>query len=153
MKKNIIYLFSFMLIIGFTACTKKEYVDSGIAPENPNRSTVVKMTPGKWVRESPSLIRYDIPLRDLTEYYLIQGGVAVALSFDNEDSYDVLPSTFNAIAYSVNYGIGEVSIFAEDPLADSGVTISIPSGDVFAKILLSTTDYFDYNGVYRGPAF
>lgn len=138
-----------MLIIGSAACTKTERIE----PDNPNRSYVVTMTSAKWVRESPSLIRYDIPLRDLTEFYMLQGGVAVALSFDNESSYDLLPSTFSAIAYSVNYGIGEVSIFAEDPLADTGVTIAIPSGDVFAKIILSATDFFDYNGVYKGPAF
>jgi hypothetical protein len=151
MKKNLLFLFSIVLIIGFSACTKTEYRD--VVPENPNRSYVVTMASANWVRVSPSLIRYDIPLRDLTEYYLLQGGVAVALSFDNEDSYDVLPSTFEAVAYSINYGIGEISVFAEDPLADSRVTISIPSGNVYAKILLSTSDFFDYNGVYRGPEF
>lgn len=150
MKKNLLFLFSLVLIIGFSACTK---TDRDNQPENPNRSYVVKLPSANWVRVSSSVIRFDIPLRDLTEYYLLQGGVAVALSFDNEDSYDVLPSTFEAIAYSVNYGIGEVSIFAEDPLADSRVTISIPSGDVFAKIILSRTNFIDYNGVYRGPEF
>lgn len=151
MKKKILFLFSLVLIIGFSACTKTEYRD--VVQENPNRSYVVTLTSGNWVRVSPSLIRYDIPLRDLTDYYLLQGGVAVALSFDNEASYDVLPSTFEAIAYSVNYGVGEISVFAEDPIADPTVTISIPSGNVYAKILLSTADFFDYNGIYRGPAF
>lgn len=150
MKKKIIYLLGFILFVGFSACTKTEYVDSGVEAD---RAYIVSLSPDNWVRESPSLIRYDIPLRDLTEYYFLQGGVAVALSFDGEASYDVLPTTFSAVAYSINYGVGEISIFAEDPLGDDRITVSVPEGEVVAKIILSQTDYFDYNGVYRGPTF
>ncbi len=153
MKTTIIYLFSFMLIIGFGACKKTEHDPNPSDQTNPNRSYIVQVTSAGWKRISPSLIRFDIPLKDLTEYYMLQGGVAVALSMDNEATYDILPTNFSGIAFSVNYAIGGISIYAEDPLADAGVTVPIPQGNFVAKIILSATDFFDYNGVYRGPAF
>ena len=149
MKKTLLFFCAF-LIIGITACTKTEYVQPPEA-ENPNRAYVLALEPNKWQRESNAKIYYDIPLRDLTEYYMLQGGVAVALSFDEEDSYEILPTTSEGIAYSVNYGIGWVTIIADDPLADDGVTTNFPEADIYAKIILSTTDYVNYQGIFNSP--
>lgn len=82
---------------------------------------------------------------------MLQGGVAVALSFDNEQTYDVLPTTFAAQAYSVNYSIGMVTIYIEDPIADDDIRIEAPSSDITAKIILTTTDYLDYQGLFDSP--
>lgn len=152
MKNKILALLSFMLILGFSACTKTEYVDRFEEVDNPNKSYIVVLKPNKWVRVSPARIRYDIPLRDLNDYYMDQGGVALALSFDGEASYDILPATFDGLAYSINYGIGEISILVDDPLGTDDIDVNAPTGDVVAKIILSTTDYVDYTGFFNSPS-
>ena len=43
-------------------------------------------------------------------------GVSVAMSFDGENSYDILPATFDGVAYSVRYSVGKITIYGEDPL-------------------------------------
>jgi len=149
MKKPLLFLCA-LLMIGLTACDKNDNVQPTY--ENPNTAFVVTLDPSGWERVSNAKIAYDIPLKDLTEYYMLQGGVAVALSFDDEDSYDVLPTTSEGIAYSVNYAIGWVTIYADDPLADDGVTTTFPTGDIVAKIILSTTDYLDYQGLFNSPS-
>jgi len=149
MKKTITFLCA-ILIVGLTACTKTEYVQPPEV-ENPNTAFVLELDPSKWQRESNAKIFYDIPLRDLNEYYMLQGGVAVALSFDDEESYEILPTTSEGIAYSVNYTIGWVTIIADDPLADDGVTTNFPEGVIDAKIILTTTDYLDYQGIFNSP--
>ncbi|WP_118193309.1 hypothetical protein [Albibacterium indicum] len=147
MKKHLLLICS-LLLIGFSACDD----DDNVQPiENPNTAFVVTLDPDGWVREANSLIAFDIPLQDLTEYYMLQGGVAVALSFDNEQTYDVLPTTFAAQAYSVNYSIGMVTIYIEDPIADDDIRIEAPSSDITAKIILTTTDYLDYQGLFDSP--
>jgi len=148
MKRSLLML-CVLLIIGLTACEKTKYVEPTY--ENPNTAFIVTLKPSGWKRISNAKIAYDIPLKDLTEYYLLQGGVAVALSFDDEDSYDVLPTTSEGIAYEVNYAIGWVTIYADDPLADDNVTTTFPTGDIVAKIILTTTDYLDYQGLFNSP--
>lgn len=145
MKKHLLLICS-LLLIGFSACDD----DDNVQPiENPNTAFVVTLDPDGWVRESNSLVAFDIPLQDLSEYYLLQGGVAVALSFDNESSYDVLPTTFAGQSYSVNYAIGLITIYIEDPIADDGINVPLPDQDIIAKIVLTTTDYLDYQGLFN----
>lgn len=147
MKKHLLLICS-LLLIGFSACDD----DDNVQPiENPNTAFVVTLDPDGWERVENSLLAFDIPLQDLSEYYMLQGGVAVALSFDNEQSYDVLPTTFGAQSYSVNYAIGLVTVYIEDPLADPNVVIDFPTSDIVAKIILTTTDYLDYQGLFNSP--
>jgi len=148
MKRPLLFLCA-LLVIGLTACEKNNNVQP--VYENPNTAFVVTLDPSGWERISNAKIAFDIPLKDLTEYYLLQGGVAVALSFDDEDSYEILPATSEGIAYSVNYAIGWVTIYADDPLADDGVQTTFPTEDITAKIILSTTDYLDYQGMFNSP--
>lgn len=150
-KNKILALVCLILFVGFSSCTKTEYVDAGPI-ENPNRSYIVVLRANNWVRVSPALIRYNIPLSALNDYYMDQGGVAVALSFDNEASYDVLPATFDGLAYSINYGVGEISILVDDPLGTDDIDVTIPGGDIVAKIILSTTDYYEYSGFFNSPS-
>lgn len=152
MKNKILALLSLVLIIGFSACTKTEYVDRGEV-ENPNKAYVATLTPNNWKRVSNALVQYEIPLSALTDYYILQGGVAVALSFDGEERiYSVLPSTFDGLAYSVDYEEGWVVISIDDPLADDGVMVNPPTANVQAKIILSTTDFFNYTGFFNSPS-
>ena len=148
MKRSLLFL-CVLFFIGLTACEKTNYVEPNY--ENPNKAFIVTLDPNHWQQISNAKIAYDIPLKDLTEYYQLQGGVAVALSFDGEESYDVVPTTSDGLAYSVNYAIGWITIYADDPLADDNVQTIPPTGDVTAKIILTTTDYFDYQGLFKAP--
>lgn len=148
MKKHLLLICS-LLLIGFSACDDDN--DNYQPIENPNTAFVVTLDPNGWERVSNSLVAFDIPLQDLTEYYLLQGGVGVALSFDNEASYDVLPTTFGGQSYSINYAIGLITIYIEDPIAEEAVTVPIPETDIVAKIILTTTDYLDYQGLFDAP--
>lgn len=146
MKNKLLFLFSLVLIIGFSACNDN---NDNFVPENPNRAYVVTLNKNNWQRESNSRIKFDIPLRDLTDYYILQGGVAVAISRDGEEkTYDILPANFEGLAYSVNYAVGWVTIYIEDPLAED-VTVPIPNYNIIAKIILSDTDYVDYQGFFN----
>lgn len=147
MKKTLLFLS--IMILGITSCTETEYIQPEPAL-NPNIAYVVELPANGWERVSNRMVKFDIPMRDLTEYFVLQGNVAVALSFDNEDSYDALPATLDGISYSVNYGIGWVTITMDDPLAEN-VNIPAPTGLVVAKIILSETDYVDYQGLFNSP--
>lgn len=152
MKKKILFLLSFVLILGFTACENND----NFVPENPNRSFIVTLTPNKWVKtitvDGRQTVTYDIPLRDLTDYYVDQGLVHVALSFDQEGSYDVLPMNVDGLAYSINYTTGWITVTIQDPIDEPDIIVGAPTGNVIAKIILSKTDYFDYQGIFNNPS-
>lgn len=145
MKKIFFLLAGVFLLTGFSACND----DNDVVPRNPNTAFIVTLDPQNWERISNAKIVYDIPLSDLTDYYMDQGGVAVALSFDGEDSYDVLPTVQEGISYNINYTTGWITIYAEDPLADDNVDIDFPTGTIIAKIILTETDYLDYQGLFK----
>src|SRR5690554_868845 len=109
---------------------------------NTSKSFVYTIDEDAWVDEG-FRIYTDINLPELTEYYLKQGGVNVSISFNDESSYDVLPSTFDGVAYSVNYSRGRVTIIGEDPLIDENILIPLPENTAHIKIVLTETDYSD----------
>ena len=134
--KKAILIFCTILIVGLVSCNKTEYIQ----PEPTNKTFVRELVAGDWDRVSNALIKCDIPLNDLTDYYILQGNVSVALSMDNEVSYDALPATISAISYTVNYTKGFVTIYADDPLSDDAVITPIPSS-VAVKIVLSQSEF------------
>lgn len=147
MKKTLLFLS--IMILGITSCTETEYIQPEPAL-NPNIAYVVELPANGWQRISREMVRFDIPMRDLTEYFMLQGNVSVALSFDDENTFDVLPATIDGISYSVSYRIGRISIIMDDPLAEE-VDVPAPTGLVVAKIVLSETDYVDYQGLFNSP--
>jgi len=126
-------------MMGMYSCTKTEYVPD---PQLSSRTYVREIVANNWKRESNALIYCDIPLNDLKDYYILQGSVSVALSFDDEVSYEVLPATIDAVSYSINYTTGFVTIYADDPLSDDGVVTPIPAS-VIVKIVLSDSEFID----------
>lgn len=145
MKKIFSLLIGASLLFGFSSCED----DNDVVPLNPNVAFIVDLYPNDWERVSKSLISVDIPLHDLSDYYVDQGGVSVALSFDEEATYDVLPANFDGVTYSINYTTGLITIFAQDPLADEEVDIGFPDGLIVAKIILTETDFLEYQGVFN----
>ncbi len=136
MKKYLFLMIALVGLVGMSGCDKND--DSYY---NPNRTFIYTIGSSDWSLNSDGSISYDINLPELTSYYLTQGLVSVSLSGDGEKSYDILPSTFQGVAYSVNYTEGFVSIYGEDPLADSTYPIEAPKGDIVIKVVLSDSDY------------
>ncbi|MBK1439581.1 hypothetical protein JHJ32_06265 [Parapedobacter sp. ISTM3] len=139
MKHYLTLAVGFLVVLGISSC-KKEYYD--VVNPNPNSTYVYAIGTNAWQWESgvSHQVFHTKSLPELTEYYLLEGNVSVAISFDGESSYDILPTTFNGIAYSVNYTVGSITIYAEDPLAEPGIEIDLPSPAV-VKVVLSESDF------------
>ena len=129
----------FVGLISLSSCEKTQIIENFYP--NPNKSFIYSINANQWTDRGYQ-IYHVINLPELTNYYIQQGGVSVAVSFDNEQSYDILPATFNGVAYSVRYSLGRVTIYAEDPLFDSNIMVPIPD-KVMVKIILTETDYID----------
>ncbi len=135
MKKYLFLLIGAFVTFGLGSCTKEYYYP------NPNMSFIYTISANQWV-DNGNQIYHEISLPELTSYYMNQGGVSVSMSFDNESTYDILPATFNGVAYSVNYRVGNVTIYAEDPILDNNIEVPIPNS-VRVKIILSEADYIE----------
>ncbi len=136
MKKHLTLIVGFLAVLGMSSCTK-EYYDIV-----PNQTFRYDISPNQWVRPNgiSNRVYVDIDLPELTDYYVDQGIVSIAVSFDNNLSYDILPTTFDGVSYSVNYTTGLVTIYAEDPIIDPDVVVGIPSETLIVKITLSDAD-------------
>lgn len=139
MKKYLAPMIGIVAFLTLSSCEKTNIIENFYP--NPNKSFVYTILAAQWV-DNGYQIFHTLNLPELTNYYIKQGGVSVAMSFDNEESYDILPATFDGVAYSVRYSLGRVTIYAEDPLADSSILVPIPN-KVIVKIVLSETDYVE----------
>lgn len=139
MKKYLTPILAIVLVFSLSSCEKTNIIENFYP--NPNKSFIYVINSNQWT-DGGYLIHHTLNLPELTNYYMQQGGVSVAMSFDNEDSYDILPATFEGVSYSVRYALGKVTIFAEDPLADPSIMIPIPN-QVTVKVILSETDYVE----------
>ena len=137
MRKYLTLTIVFIGIFGFTSCTK-EYYDI-----IPNRTFIYTIQPNQWEWDNNVInqIYYDINLPELTNYYVDQGIVSVAISVDNEASYNTIPATIVGTAYSVNYTTGFVTIYAEDPIFDPNFEVPIPDRTITVKVTLSDSDF------------
>ncbi len=132
-------LMGLFVLIFASSCEKTNIIENFYP--NPNTSYIYTINPGQWT-DNGNQIFHTINLPELTNYYIKQGGVSVAISFDDEESYDILPATFDGVAYSVRYSIGRVTIYGEDPIMDSSIQVPIPD-QVKIKIVLSEADYIE----------
>lgn len=137
MKKILATMIGMVVLMAISSCEKTYITNS----PNPNKSFVYTIFSNQWT-DNGYQIFHTLNLPELTNYYIKQGGVSVAMSFDNEQSYDILPATFDGVAYSVRYSLGKVTIYAEDPLIDPSIMVPIPD-KVMVKVILSETDYIE----------
>ncbi|WP_257657519.1 hypothetical protein [Parapedobacter lycopersici] len=137
MKRLLLLFIGASTAAALSSCTKTELVEN-----TANRSYVYTILQNQWQWDNGVTyqVYYDKAIPALTDYYLLEGSVNVAISFDDEASYDILPTTFNGVAYSVNYTVGNVTIYAEDPLADSEIEVPLPENAV-VKVILSEADF------------
>ena len=139
MKKYLAQILSIVAFLTLSSCEKTNIIENFYP--NPNKSFIYTILSNQWV-DNGYQIYHTLNLPELTDYYIKQGGVSVAMSFDNEASYDILPATFDGVAYSVRYSLGKVTIYAEDPIADPSIIVPLPA-KVTVKIILSETDYVE----------
>lgn len=139
MKKYITPILAIILVFSLSSCEKTNVIENFYP--NPNKSFIYVVNSNQWT-DNGSLIFHTLNLPELTNYYIQQGGVSVAMSFDGEESYDLLPATFDGVAYSVRYSLGKVTLYAEDPIADPSILIPIPD-QVTVKVILTETDYVE----------
>lgn len=134
--KKFLTLLGFLIILGMSSCTK-EYYD--VVPSQTFRYDV---SPNQWIRPdgAANQIYADIDLPELTDYYVDQGIVAIAVSYDNDATYEILPATIDGVSFSVNYTTGSVRIYAQDPIMETGVTVDIPDKTLIVKITLTDAD-------------
>lgn len=135
MRKHLTLIAGLLIVFGLSSCTKEYYSPT-------SRTFRYEISPNQWVRPNgvSNRIAVDIDLPELTDYYVDQGIVNVSASFDNDQSYDILSTTFDGVSYSVNYTTGVVTIYAEDPIIDPDVVVAIPSQTIIVKVTLSDAD-------------
>ncbi|MDM8174230.1 MULTISPECIES: hypothetical protein [Olivibacter] len=140
MKKYLFLMIALVGLVGMSGCEKTEVVERAVLP----RTFIYTITPDEWgVSENGLNIQTTLPIAELDRYYIEQGNVSVAISEDGETSYDILPSTFNGIAYSVRYSVGQINIYGEDPINNGDFEVPIPNYDVVFKVTLSDADYVE----------
>jgi hypothetical protein len=137
MRKYLTLIVGSLAILGLSSCTK-EYYDVV-----PNQTFVYTIQPNQWEWDEGVInqIYYDIDLPELTDYYVDQGVVSVAISVDSEASYNILPATIAGTSYSVNYTTGFVTIYAEDPIFDPDFEVPVPDRTITVKVTLSDSDF------------
>ncbi|QNL50420.1 hypothetical protein H8S90_02005 [Olivibacter sp. SDN3] len=141
MKKYLFLMIALVGLAGFSGCRKTEVVETAIMP---NRTFIYTVNSNEWQYSEDGLtLLHDINLPELERYYLEQGNVSVAISIDNEQSYEILPATYNGYAYSVNYTVGFVTLKVEDPIIDPEIELQPPGTSIVVKIVLSDSDYID----------
>lgn len=137
MKKHLIIVIAAVLgLMTLSSCET-----TNVYP-NTSKSFIYTVNANQWV-DHEFWFSHTLNLPELTDYYVKQGNVSVAISFNDEDSYTILPATFDGVSYWVNYSQGQVIIYGEDPLFDEDILIPIPQERVTVKIVLTETDYIE----------
>lgn len=141
MKKILLALLIGTATLAATSSCTKEYYDVV-----PSITAVYSRTASQWgtqiteTKTGKYITRYvDLTVPELSDYYVDQGIVALAISFDGEKTYNGLPATINGISYTYDYTTKSVRIYAQDPiLAD--VPVNVPD-KVFVKVSLTKADF------------
>lgn len=137
MKKILLALLIGTAALAVTSSCTKEYYDVV-----PSITKIASKNANQWVRASSNEVYVDVDIPELTDYFVDQGIVNVAISFDEEITYNAIPATIGAVSYSYDYTTGSVRIYAEDPILEDGVTID-PPAHIVVKISLTEADYLE----------
>lgn len=139
MKKTLL-LFSTLalMVVFFSACTK-EYITNN---DGTKIYTVIRYVKANdWQKNDDLQWQVSMNVPDLEEYFITDGFVQTAISFDNELHYSTLSSVINGVNYSVEYTDNTVTIYAEDPIMTDGWVFD-PT-EMVVKITLGEAIYLD----------
>ncbi len=118
-----------------TSCTK-EYYETTVVP---SITVVYQRTADQWQgTDNQAFLTLSVP--ELTDYYVRQGVVNVAYSDDNEATYKSI-GTQGGNSYSYQYGVGSLTIKAEDPILGD-FFVQVPDR-IFIKVTLTDADYVE----------
>ena len=134
MKKFLLALLIGTATLATTSSCKKEYYDVV-----PSITMVYQRTANQWESLSKNTKFVDLNVPELKNYYVNQGIVTLAISFDGEKTYNGLPATINGISYSYDYATGSVRIYAQDPI-NADVPVLVPER-VHVKVSLTQSDF------------
>lgn len=137
MKNKLLFLFSIVLIMGFSACTKTEYFPD----ENPNRTIYINIPALNWQANETSTVwaaSADIP--EIDALIMDSGTVLADISFDNGTTFSSLSHVFNQDGYRFEYGQGYILLDVQ--ATDGNIPIPNP-GSVIVKIILIDSQLID----------
>jgi len=116
-------------IVSFNSCTK-EYI-TNLAP---GTTYVYPIKSNEWSK-SGTVYSKTFNIGDLDAATFEDGFIDVSISFDEApDIYENIPALIGDYNYSANYGVGQVTIFAEYVGPTSEIA---PPVDMLTKIMLS----------------
>ncbi|CDS98628.1 hypothetical protein FM120_25745 [Sphingobacterium faecium PCAi_F2.5] len=118
-------------LTSLSSCTKEYITEENVYGDS--YSYFANLSTGNWKQTNVNAY-YDVPVADLTNYYLQDGYVSAAISFDGEKTYNILPASFEGISYSVEYAVGRVSVYAENT-SGTDLLNKIPNAKL--KVVLS----------------
>lgn len=134
MKKILLAFLVGTATLAVTSSCTKEYYDVV-----PSITMVYQRTANQWGVDELDTDYVDLNVPELRDYYVNQGIVNVAISFDDEQTYFAVPTTLDGIAYSYDYTTGSVRLYAQDPI-EGGIAVPIPQ-HLFIKISLTEADF------------
>lgn len=116
-------------IVSFNSCTK-EYI-TNLAP---GTTYVYPIKSNEWSKDG-TVYSKTFDMGDLDEATFEDGFVDVSISFDDApDFYENIPAVIGDYNYSANYGVQQVTIFAEYIGPSNQIA---PPADMLTKIMLS----------------
>lgn len=136
MKKILIALFIGTATLATTLSCTKEYVTNYL----PSQTIIFERQASDWEGQDNQM-HLVLPVPELTDYYMQQGVVTVAYSYDNEGTYHAI-GTKEGVAYSYEYSVGSVTITAQDPILEDDIFVDVPS-QLFVKVTLTDADWIE----------
>lgn len=134
MKKILLALLIGTATLATTSSCTKEYYDVV-----PSITMVYQRVANQWESESINTKFVDLDVPELKSYFVKQGIVTLAISFDGEKTYNGIPATINGISYSYDYETGSVRIYAQDPI-NANVPVLVPAR-IHIKVSLTESDF------------
>ena len=131
MKKILLAFLIGTTTLAVTSSCTKEYYDVV-----PSITSVYTVTSNNWTADGRNNAYIDLDVPELTNYYIEQGIVNIALSFDNEITYHTNGAIHNEVAYRFDYSDGLIRIYA----AGTNAINRIPQS-VVVKVSLTESDY------------
>ncbi len=127
------------LIFGTASCTR-EYYD--VYEAVPSKVFVYTAYANDWVYDGTNRAFVTLRVNELNQYYVNQGIVSIAVSNDREQNYSAIPAVIDAISYSYDYKVGQVTIYIEDPIMEQGIQVE-PPAEMILKIGLTEADFVE----------
>ncbi|MFD2600156.1 hypothetical protein ACFSQ3_14455 [Sphingobacterium corticis] len=103
-------------LLSFNSCTK-EYIEEARTITLPD----YEIRPQDWNGQNTRRANFIIDAPELSNDIVDFGVVNISMSIDGRKTFDKLPAVIEGVSYSYNYTLGEIIIFAEDPIYSDGL--------------------------------